>query len=137
MVRSSFRVLFGLHLKFTQEQRYQISAMQKIGSRQKERAEEIGVHKSTISQEVRRNTGERGYRLKQAHEKAMGRRAKARCRSERQFRQYFPKSTNFSKVTNAKALAAADKLNQHPRKCLAFRTPFEVFFEHQSVALVT
>lgn len=52
-------------------------------------------------------------------------------------RQYFPKSTNFSKVTHAKALSAANKLNHRPRKCLAFRTPFEVFFEHLSVALVT
>ena len=52
-------------------------------------------------------------------------------------RQYFPKSTNFSKVTHAESLSAADKLNHRPRKCLAFRTPFEVFFEHPSVALVT
>ena len=52
-------------------------------------------------------------------------------------RQYFPKSTNFSTVTHAESLSAADKLNQRPRKCLAFRTPFEVFFEHPPVALVT
>ena len=317
------------YTQLTQEQRYQISTMKKIGSSQKEMAEEIGVHKSTISREVRRNTGERGYRPKQAHEKALGRRANAKVqigaavwkiveeklrqdwspeqvsgwlkregrpslshewiyqhiladkaaggdlyshlrhhkkrrkrygsydrrgklpnrvsieeRSElvehrerlgdwevdtlvgkghrgalvslverksrytllgpvkrrqadlvrhatislllpfvdqvhtitgdngKEFaehmqiaetlkavfyfahpysawerstdentnglvRQYFPKSTNFSKVTNAKALSAADKLNQRPRKCLAFRTASEVFFEHLSVALVT
>ena len=317
------------YTQLTQEQRYQISTMKKIGSSQKEMAEEIGVHKSTISREVRRNTGERGYRPKQAHEKALGRRANAKVqigaavwkiveeklrqdwspeqvsgwlkregrpslshewiyqhiladkaaggdlyshlrhhkkrrkrygsydrrgklpnrvsieeRSElveqrerlgdwevdtlvgkghrgalvslverksrytllgpvkrrqadlvrhatislllpfvdqvhtitgdngKEFaehmqiaetlkavfyfahpysawergtnentnglvRQYFPKSTNFSKVTHAKALSATDKLNHRPRKCLAFRTPFEVFFEHLSVALVT
>ena len=317
------------YTQLTQEQRYQISAMKKIGSSQKEIAEEIGVNKGTISREVRRNAGERGYRPKQAHEKAMERRPKAkaqigaavwevveeklrqdwspeqvsgwlkragrpslspewiyqhiladklaggdlyshlRCHKKRRkrygsydrrgklpnrvsieerpelveqrerlgdwevdtlvgkghrgalvslverksrytllepverrqadlvrqasislllpfvdrvhtitgdngkefaehrqiaetlkavfyfahpysawergtnentnglVRQYFPKNTNFSKVTNAKALSAADKLNHRPRKCLAFRTPFEVFFEHQSVALVS
>ncbi len=317
------------YTQLTQEQRYQISAMKKIGHRQKEIAEEIGVHKSTISREVRRNTGERGYRPKQAHEKAMGRRSKSkvqigevvweiveeklrqdwspeqvsgwlkragrpslspewiyqhilvdqaaggdlyshlRCHKKRRkrygsydrrgklpnrvsieerpalveqrerlgdweadtlvgkahqgalvslverksrytllwpvarrqadlvrratislllpfvdrvhtitgdngkefaehmqiaetlkaafyfahpysawergtnentnglVRQYFPKSTNFSKITDAQSVYAADKLNQRPRKCLAFRTPFEVFFEHPPVALVT
>jgi len=30
-----------------------------------------------------------------------------------------------------------DKLNSRPRKCLDFRTPYEVFFEHQPVALTT
>ena len=317
------------YTQLTQEQRYQISAMKQIGRSQKEIAEELGVHKSTISRELGRNTGERGYRPKQAHEKALGRRSKAqvqigaavweiveaklrqdwspeqvsgwlkradqpslshewiyqhiladkaaggdlythlRCHKKRRkrygsyerrgklpnrvsieerpalveqrerlgdweadtlvgkahqgalvsfverksrytllwpvkrrqadlvrqatisvllpvvdrvhtisgdngkefaehrqiaetlkavfyfahpysawqrgtnentnglVRQYFPKSTNFSTVTQAQALAATDKLNQRPRKCLAFRTPFEVFFEHQPVALVT
>jgi len=35
---------------------------------------------ATISRELRRNTGERGYRPKQAHEKAIGRRAKVKPR---------------------------------------------------------
>ena len=317
------------YTQLTQEQRYQISAMKKIGHSQKEIAEEIGVDKSTISREVQRNTGERGYRPKQAHEKALGRRSKAkvqigeavweiveeklrqdwspeqvsgwlkregrpslshewiyqhvladkaaggdlyrhlRCHKKRRkrygsydrrgklpnrvsieerpelveqrerlgdweadtlvgkdhqgalvslverksrytllwpvkrrqadlvshatislllpfvdrvhtitgdngkefaehmqiaetlkavfyfahpysawergtsentnglVRQYFPKGTNFSKVTDAESVSAADKLNQRPRKCLAFRTPFEVFFEHPPVALMT
>jgi IS30 family transposase len=30
-----------------------------------------------------------------------------------------------------------DRLNLRPRKCLAFRTPFEVFFDHHPVALAT
>jgi len=317
------------YTQLTQEQRYQISAMQKIDKSQKEIAEELGVNKGTISRELRRNVGERGYRPKQAHENALGRRSKAkvqigaavweiveeklrqdwspeqvsgwlkkegrpslshewiyqhilvdkaaggdlyvhlRCHKKRRkrygsydrrgtlpnrvsieerpelveqrerlgdweadtlvgqghqgalvslverksrftllwpvkrrqadlvrhattslllpfidrvhtitgdngkefaehaqiaktlkavfyfahpysawergtnentnglVRHYLPKSTNFSKVTQVQSLAAADKLNQRPRKCLAFRTPFEVFFEHQSVALIT
>ena len=318
------------YTQLTQEQRYQISALKKIDKSQTAIAEELGVHKGTISRELRRNAGERGYRPKQAHEKALGRRSKAqvqigevvweiveeklrqdwspeqvsgwlkragrqqsispewiyqhiladklaggdlyshlRCHKKRRkrygsydrrgklpnrvsieerpelveqrqrlgdweadtlvgkahqgalvslverksrftllspverrqadlvrhattalllpfvdqvhtitgdngkefaehaqiaetlkavfyfahpysawergtnentngwVRQYFPKSTNFSKVTQVQSLAAADKLNQRPRKCLAFRTPFEVFFEHPPVALVT
>ena len=66
------------YTQLTQEQRYQISAMKQIGNSQKEIAEELGVHKSTISREVRRNIGERGYRPKQAHEKALGPRFKAK-----------------------------------------------------------
>ena len=66
--------------------------MQKIGSRQKGRAEEIGVHKSAISRELLQNIGEYGYRPKQAHEKALGRRSKARCRSERQSGKLWKKS---------------------------------------------
>lgn len=34
----------------------------------------IGVHKSTVSREIQRNTGSRGYRPKQAHESALQRR---------------------------------------------------------------
>ncbi|MHC4258640.1 MAG: IS30 family transposase [Planctomycetota bacterium] len=49
----------------------------KVGIRQTEIAKVIGVHKSTISRERRRNRGLRGYRPKQAHRFAKIRRAKA------------------------------------------------------------
>ena len=61
--------------QLTWEQRYQISALQKIGHMQTEIAEQLEVHKSTISRELSRNKGERGYRPKQANEKAQDRRA--------------------------------------------------------------
>jgi len=51
-------------------------------------------------------------------------------------RQYFPKKTDFSKVAQSETQVAVDKLNQRPRKCLDFKSPFEVFFD-QSVALHT
>ena len=44
-------------------------------------------------------------------------------------RQYFPKKTDFSKMTLAETKCAVDKLNQRPRKCLDFKSPFEVFFD--------
>ena len=65
------------YTQLTQEQRYQISALLKIGQSQTEIAEVIGKHKSTISREVRRNRGQRGYRPKQAHQMTMDRRKKA------------------------------------------------------------
>ena len=68
------------YTQLTQEQRYQISVMLKIGQTQTEIAEMIGKHKSTISREVRRNQGQRGYRPKQAHEMSLNRRKKAKPR---------------------------------------------------------
>jgi len=43
------------------------------GFSQNDIAEFIGVHKSTITRELQRNTGLRGYRPRQAHQKAMER----------------------------------------------------------------
>jgi len=54
--------------QLTQEQRYQIYALQKASFKQTQIALEIGVHKSTVSREVRRNRGGRGSRPKQAQE---------------------------------------------------------------------
>ena len=66
--------------QLTSEQRYQISALKKIGHGPTEIAKTLEVHKSTISRELSRNTGERGYRPKQATEKACERRANATTR---------------------------------------------------------
>jgi len=40
-------------------------------------------------------------------------------------RQYFPKGTDFSTVTEAQLDAVADELNDRPRKRLAFANPTE------------
>ena len=45
------------YTQLTQEQRYQISVLLKIGQNQTEIAEVIGKKKSTISRELRRNQG--------------------------------------------------------------------------------
>jgi len=68
------------YTQLTQEQRYQISALLKGNHTQSEIARILEVHKSTISRELRRNRGQRGYRPKQAQRFAMGRRNKAKPR---------------------------------------------------------
>ncbi len=65
------------YTQLTQAQRYQISVLLKIGQSQTEIAKMIGKHKSTISREVGRNQGQRGYRPKQAQQMSMDRRKKA------------------------------------------------------------
>jgi len=62
------------YAQLTQEQRYQIAVLMKAGHMQVEIARLIGVNKSTISRELRRNHGLRGYRPKQAHRLAVERR---------------------------------------------------------------
>ena len=48
--------------QLTQEERYQIESLLKMGHQQSEIAVVLKRHKSTISREVRRNRGLRGYR---------------------------------------------------------------------------
>ena len=66
--------------QLTQEQRYQIYALKKMGHNQTQIANCIGVDKSTISRELKRNYGQRGYRPKQAHQMCLDRRKKAKPR---------------------------------------------------------
>jgi transposase, IS30 family len=44
-------------------------------------------------------------------------------------RQYFPKAMGLLDVTTKQVLDAVHKLNNRPRKCLGFKTPYEVFYE--------
>ena len=60
--------------QLTQEERYQIYAYLKAGWNQTEIAMELKRHKSTISREIARNTGFRGYRPQQAQRLTEGRR---------------------------------------------------------------
>lgn len=46
-------------------------------------------------------------------------------------RQYFPKKTDFSKITQDDVQRVAARLNNRPRKTLDFKTPNEVFFKQQ------
>lgn len=42
-------------------------------------------------------------------------------------RRFFPKGTNFLLITESELANAVKNLNHRPRKCLNYRTPFEVF----------
>ena len=43
-------------------------------------------------------------------------------------RQYFPKGTDFTTITDKQIVEAQERLNHRPRKALGYKTPFEVFF---------
>jgi IS30 family transposase len=59
------------------EQRYQIYAFRKAGMSLSKIAKEIKCHKSTVSRELDRNKGKRGYRPEQAQRKASNRKRSA------------------------------------------------------------
>jgi len=63
--------------QLTYEQRIKIYTLLKLGLNQTKIAQFIGVNKSTISREIKRNTGLKGYRPKQANEHALERRKNA------------------------------------------------------------
>ena len=67
----------GQYQQLTYEQRCQISVLKRSEYTQREIATAIGVSQSTVSRELSRNTGGRGYRHKQAQEKTEVRRREA------------------------------------------------------------
>jgi len=52
-------------------------------------------------------------------------------------RQYFPKGTDFRKITEEDLAFAVKKLNYRPRKCLSYQSPHEVFWNTSNGALAT
>ncbi|MDP6771587.1 MAG: IS30 family transposase [Anaerolineales bacterium] len=56
----------GKYTQLTPDQRSQIYALKKVLESQQAIADVIGVHQATISRELRRNKGKKGYRNKQA-----------------------------------------------------------------------
>ena len=59
--------------QLTEEKRIEIYAMKQAGKQQNQIAAVLAVHPSTIARELARNTGRRGYRPKQAQQKALQR----------------------------------------------------------------
>ncbi|PKG37982.1 IS30 family transposase [Psychromonas sp. Urea-02u-13] len=64
--------------QLTYELRCQIYALNKIGMSQNKIAQQLKISQSTISRELNRNTGKRGYRIKQAQSFADNRRLLSR-----------------------------------------------------------
>ncbi len=60
--------------QLTEEDRIELYAMKQAGKPQNQIAAQLGVHPSTISRELARNSGLRGYRPKQAQQKTLLRR---------------------------------------------------------------
>jgi IS30 family transposase len=60
--------------QITHEERYQIEILLKAGKNYSEIGHLLDRHPSSISREIRRNRGLRGYRVKQAHSMALERR---------------------------------------------------------------
>ena len=50
-------------------------------------------------------------------------------------RRYFPKGCNFHLIDDKVIEQVVTKLNHRPRKCLDYRTPYEVLFKTKTVAL--
>lgn len=50
-------------------------------------------------------------------------------------RQYFPKGTDFSKITEKEVMTVQSKLNSRPRKCLDYRTPNDILKAPPPIAL--
>ncbi|XHN44796.1 Transposase [Lonepinella sp. MS14436] len=44
-------------------------------------------------------------------------------------REYFPKQQDFNLWSDDEIQAGVDKLNYRPRKCLSWRTPYEIYFD--------
>lgn len=65
------------YTQLTQEQRYQIHGLRQAGYTVREIAEKMVRHRSTISRELRRNSGKKSYRPAQAHRLAQERRQAA------------------------------------------------------------
>lgn len=62
------------YTQLTSPQRYQIKSLMQVAQSPTKIAAMLGVARSTICRELKRNTGKRGYRPRQAHEKAIERR---------------------------------------------------------------
>lgn len=69
--------------QLTTEVRCQIYTLQSTGMNQKAIAEHLGVAASTICRELKKNTGQKSYRHKQADKMAVGRRHQASCRPKK------------------------------------------------------
>src|SRR5262249_61535526 len=78
----------GDHLSY--EDRFHIKAQRDAGKTLAEIARKLNADKSTISREMKRNQGRRGYRPKQAHRKARERwqQATKAVRFTRKLRRY-------------------------------------------------
>jgi len=51
--------------------------------------------------------------------------------------QYFPNKTNFTIITSEQVQFVMNRLNNHPRKCLGYNTPNQIFLRVKPTVSLT
>jgi IS30 family transposase len=109
----------------TYDKRCQIYALLRRGFSQIEIAKDTNLHQSTISREIRRNKGKRGYRYKQAQAKASNRKKKASSRPRKMsfelikqielmlFNKWSPEQISGYMKRNMSILISHERIYQH------------------------
>ena len=108
------------HHHLTYDQRCQISALLQAGNCPAQIARKLDVARSTISRELKRNTGKHGYRHKQAHKKAVARRKKASS---------VPRKINFAQVELIERLLRQEQWS--PDQISGFLARGKIFVSHE------
>lgn len=94
----------------TREERYQIYAYRKADFSMNDIAAELGRSPSTISRELRRNRGRRGYRPRKAHQLARRRACHCRCRGRISVAQWCGIGTLLNQEWSPKQIARRARL---------------------------
>jgi transposase, IS30 family len=110
----------------THDLRCQIYALKRSGLSQNKIAEQLGVDQSTISKELRRNAGRRGYRYKQAHEKAMQRRHDASSVASKMTPDFIP----FVELLIRKNKMSPEQISGRLRKSHGISISHESIYRH-------
>lgn len=118
------------YTQLTENERYQIAALKKADLTQKEIADLLGRHPSTISRELKRNTGLRGYRPIQAQRLSDCRRANAHkaikltCDVRDWIRDLISQQLSPEQVV--------DYLKRHKRVSLHHETVYQLIYEDKA-----
>ncbi len=105
----------------TREQRYTIESLLQTPMNLREIGEVIGVRTGTVSREIAKELDAEFYFARPYHSWERG----ANENTNGLIRQYIPKGTDFSELTDEMLAEIEWKLNHRPRKSLGYRTPLE------------
>lgn len=110
--------------QLTYEQRCQIYALNKSGISQNKIAKQLNVSQSTISREFARNTGKRGYRIKQAQQSTDKRRLLA-CKAIKM-------TTSLIEVIDTKIMTkwSPEQVSGWLREDHGIRISYETIYQH-------
>ena len=110
-------------------EREEISIGLASGETQASIARRLYRSKSTISREVRRNSSISGYRALGAGRRALEWERGTNENTNGLIRQYFPKGTEFDKISTREIKRVQRQFNDRPRAALGFYKPDERFNE--------